>query len=820
MKLRHIILFIFSIAAAVSVNAQLAVGSWKSFASFSTVDHVVDTPHIVYYVTNGQLYSYDKDNEETYNYSTGQRLSDSNITSVYYNYDKDYLVVVYSDSNMDIIDSEDRIYNMPDIRDASIGVIPEINDMVFDGDRIYVATNFGVVVFDDRKKEVVTAGNYGKNMTSVTVIDDTLWLVEGYRFYSADKNKSLTSINSVKLWPMGYTVNDLIHLSENIVVMLSDNNTRITIARVTESDNNIEIINEISQLAGLKNLQRLSDGSLMCHTYNTVYIISPDGTIDSRSVAGTDLEAKKVRNVYETKNIASCRGLKELWLGSDAGLSSYSMEAGGITVISEPARPDNALTFSIIGELVKGKSGAVYAASHGFSHLIGEAVNPGRDEHAFFYINRIKDGVITDLTPQIGEFKVRNRNNQSLKTDPKGFKSGYKVKELPGDPEAIIVGSRFDGYYVFKKGHETVQYDDSTSTMRSILNGYRMQANGMDFDRKGNLWVSQYIYEPKADDKQFHFLSADKVGKWTDPSDWQAFADNADDEYNSHDGVLMACKHSDNIFYIDGGYICSIVVIKTGGTETVDDDQLFKSSNLVDQDGNTFNYLYCYCMLEDNRGRVWIGTDNGVIEITRPDDISGSQFSINHLKVPRRDGTNFADYLLNGKIITAMALDPSDRKWIATVNSGVYLVSENGDEIIEHFDPTNSPLPFYGVYSVACDNENNVYFGTTNGVFMYSSMSAPAREDFSEVYAYPNPVRPEYTGWITITGLMENSLVKIADASGNVFHQATSNGGMLVWDGCDRQGRRVKTGVYYVFASQGAEGMESHGAVTKILVVN
>lgn len=97
-------------------------------------------------------------------------------------------------------------------------------------------------------------------------------------------------------------------------------------------------------------------------------------------------------------------------------------------------------------------------------------------------------------------------------------------------------------------------------------------------------------------------------------------------------------------------------------------------------------------------------------------------------------------------------------------------------------------------------------------------MQAPASDDYSDVYAYPNPVRPEYNGWITIAGLMDDSLVKIADAAGNVFFQGTSQGGMITWDGCDASGNRVKTGVYYVFASQNGDGTSS-GAVTKIVVV-
>ena len=122
--------------------------------------------------------------------------------------------------------------------------------------------------------------------------------------------------------------------------------------------------------------------------------------------------------------------------------------------------------------------------------------------------------------------------------------------------------------------------------------------------------------------------------------------------------------------------------------------------------------------------------------------------------------------------------------------------------------------------AITCGDEYSVFMATQFGLIEYKSDASQPHDDFDEVYAYPNPVRPEYTGWITVTGLMDNSLVKIADAAGNVFYQAMSEGGMITWDGCDRSGNRVKTGVYYVFASSGASGQSSSGAVTKILVVN
>jgi flagellar hook assembly protein FlgD len=124
------------------------------------------------------------------------------------------------------------------------------------------------------------------------------------------------------------------------------------------------------------------------------------------------------------------------------------------------------------------------------------------------------------------------------------------------------------------------------------------------------------------------------------------------------------------------------------------------------------------------------------------------------------------------------------------------------------------------VASVFCDKlSNTVYFGTAQGLVSYSGTAMAASEDYSDVYAYPNPVKPDYTGWITIKGLMDNSLVKITDAMGNLVYETKSEGGMVVWDGCNSTGSRVSTGVYYVFASQNESGTTS-GAVTKILVVN
>jgi hypothetical protein len=216
---------------------------------------------------------------------------------------------------------------------------------------------------------------------------------------------------------------------------------------------------------------------------------------------------------------------------------------------------------------------------------------------------------------------------------------------------------------------------------------------------------------------------------------------------------------------------------------------------------------------------VWFGTTSGVATVPNPSLCKDTSYQITRPKVPRNDGTNYADYLLDAEQVNAIAVDATNRKWIGTENSGLYYVSESGDEILANFTNENSPLPSNAVTAVYCDpNSNLVYVGTPKGLLTYRSTAVAAATDYSDVYAYPNPVRPDYTGWITITGLMENSLVKIADAAGNVVYQTRSNGGMAVWDGCNGAGERVSTGVYFVFASQN-ENDNASAVITKIMVV-
>ena len=84
-------------------------------------------------------------------------------------------------------------------------------------------------------------------------------------------------------------------------------------------------------------------------------------------------------------------------------------------------------------------------------------------------------------------------------------------------------------------------------------------------------------------------------------------------------------------------------------------------------------------------------------DLTQRGTSTSDQLAIRRPKVPRNDGTSYADYLLASETILSIAVDPSNRKWIATNNSGVYLVNEDGTEILQQFTKDNSPLISHSV---------------------------------------------------------------------------------------------------------------------------
>jgi ligand-binding sensor domain-containing protein len=173
--------------------------------------------------------------------------------------------------------------------------------------------------------------------------------------------------------------------------------------------------------------------------------------------------------------------------------------------------------------------------------------------------------------------------------------------------------------------------------------------------------------------------------------------------------------------------------------------------------------------------------------------------------------------MLGTEIITSIAVDGANRKWIGTFSSGAYLFSSDGTKQILNFNEENSPLLSNSVVSVIVEEKSGeIWFGTEKGTISLRGESTTGKENFNNIYTFPNPVREDFSGNVTITGLMRNTIIKITDVSGNLVFETISDGGQATWDLTTYNGKRVSTGIYIVFCSN-EDG--SAFSTTKMLVI-
>ena len=225
-------------------------------------------------------------------------------------------------------------------------------------------------------------------------------------------------------------------------------------------------------------------------------------------------------------------------------------------------------------------------------------------------------------------------------------------------------------------------------------------------------------------------------------------------------------------------------------------------------------------MIEDRNGQIWIGCTSGVYAITDPDEWFTSSFNIYQPKVPRNDGTNYADYLLTGTEVSAIAVDAGNRKWIGTTGAGIYLVNEDGSEILQHFTSSDSPLLSDNIFDLAIDSvSGKMFIATDCGLCSYKTDVTTALPTLNKdnIHVYPNPVKVEYKGNVNITGLTLGSEVKVLSTGGQLVARGNAIGGSWQWNLCHTtNGERVAPGVYFIVIAT-ADGKQSVAAKVAVM---
>lgn len=352
-------------------------------------------------------------------------------------------------------------------------------------------------------------------------------------------------------------------------------------------------------------------------------------------------------------------------------------------------------------------------------------------------------------------------------------------------------------------GDDVSLFNNSNSPLTNT-NGdeNRTRVSGLAVDDEGGLWVSNYRALGGA---PLHRLAPDGT--------WVSF----DETCGQNDLFQIEIDPNGYKWIITSSSTAGVLLFDEGELDNPNDDRCrsftANNSNVPTNDTN--------CLAIDEDGDVWVGTSQGIVIF----ECGGAAFDPNCLGSLRTvDLDGFLEYLFKTQSVLTIAVDGANRKWVGTSN-GAYLLSPDGKEELIHFTVDNSPLPDNTVRSIALNQRTGeVFIGTDKGIVSYQGDAIEGnRVNSANPLVFPNPVRPEYDGPITVRGLAVNANVKITDVSGKLVYETQALGGQAIWDGRDYNGRKVQTGVYLVFSSTNpreAGLAQPDAAVTKILFVN
>lgn len=414
--------------------------------------------------------------------------------------------------------------------------------------------------------------------------------------------------------------------------------------------------------------------------------------------------------------------------------------------------------------------------------------------------------------------QVLKNDTWQIFEDNLSTKTGYRYIDTdnldidPSDPNHVFVGGR-TGIYEFQDGKFVNNYTiDNTNNILQAASTVKdptqyknyVIVNALKYDKEGNLWGFNSI----SPSTSLFAYTKDKEWVSHHKSEFM-YSDNT-----SLENVNNIIEDSRRLLWFGNNH-WDFPYLYCYQPST---DAAICYKKFTNQDGTEIAVGYVRAIAEDNKNNIWVGTSAGPLML-EASQITKDSPVFTQVKVPRNDGTNYADYLLSGVDITCIAIDKANRKWFGTSGNGVYLISDDNIQQLQHFTRSNSPLLSDDIESIAINTESGeVYFGTNLGLCSYQSDVNSINEEMNKdnVWAYPNPVKPDYTGVITITGLTNKADIKIVTSNGVLVNKGTSNGGIYQWDGRDLKGKMVTSGIYML---ETATSDGSKGTVCKIAII-
>ncbi len=775
--MKNLIFLLAGLCLLNSLPAQIGIGQWETFQTYTNGTCVTVAGTTVFCGTHEGLYSYDYNTGELYEYTKPAGYVGLGVTATGYSPKTNATIIAYDDANLDILKGGE-IINLPQIKNYSLTGDKKIYNITISGDSAILSCGFGVVVVDMKQEIIKTDVKFSDDIAFAgavcydaailydQVADSAFYYFatsQGvYKVYYGSNIKALSNWILMAGIPAG-AYNTIVSHNDSIYFNFSNYLTNA----LDFSDTLYSSAGTVSHPYQAGWGVRINDlasnfGYLGMLTPTEARVADFSGNLLYSIAPGCFDRSEKID--IDVNGIA--------WIAfTGSGMVSY--QNPGVCSVHYLDGPFSKNVWDM--EIVNGD---IWVAAGGVNINWANVYITDK-----LYYRRSGDWKWFNIPP-LGHYE-QHTDLHTLAVDPAN--AGH-----------VYAGSWGTGLYEAQNYTTALQYllpnVDSTTSVVSLK--YRI--GGMAFDEKRNLWFSN----PNTDTQ----LKVKRIN-----NTWGEYA--LSGVTNTSETGRVEVDQLNQVWVAVHGK--GILVVETDGNgNIIPANQRLLSSTYNQGDLPQLTVRAIECDLD---GQVWVGTHDG-IRIFSPSQVFPASTNINGQKIVIKDENGINELLLKETIINDIETDGANRKWIATQGTGVRLVSSDGRDIIHSFTAENSPLLSNVVNCIAIDDQSGeVCFGTDKGIICFRSDATAGTNTFGNVYAFPNPVKPEYDGPVAITGMANNSIVKITDIAGNLVFETTSEGGQAVWNGKKYDGKRPSTGVYLVFC---VNEDASQTVVTKILFVN
>ena len=757
-------LFLFILLTCNLTNAQDFSDSWEGLFSFTTIVDIEESATSVYAASENAVFIYDLSSRTFTTLTTINGLSGDEISQIHYSEDKSLLVIGYENGLLQIVDQDGEVIDVVAIKDKQ--VIPpdnkRINEFKESGDLIYIATDFGIAIYNLSRLEFDDTYFIGDNgaqieISSIEIYQDFLYAATSS---SGVRRASITD-------PFLIDFMNWSQINGSLFSEVTSFNSQLF---------GLSLSRQVFQL-GTANFQptatTINAVAIDAHTSDVFFTVATPNAIqvfDTNFVEILSLTSLGGFNYNFTQAISLGN---ELFIGT---------EENGMIRVNIQDQTD--FEFIVADGPTRNKAFSIAASPDELWVAYGdhdELYNP-------FPLERL------GVSHLVGEEGWTNFEA----ADVLNIASISTITINPDNSDEVYLNSMHDGLLEFADGLATTLYGINNSTLESILppaTDFVRISNSV-FDNQGNLWS----LANKVDNALNRRTPS---GQWTSFDVSEEVASIAIDQ-----GITrIVANNNGTIFF---GTIANGLVGFDPATN--------QFANLIDDVGlgNLVN-SYVTTLRLDLSGQLWIGSNQGLRVLFNPN----SMFSENPSdarSIIIEDTNGIPRELLADEAVTDIEIDGNNNKWIATASSGAFLFSPSGRETLFQFTTDNSPLPTNSVNDIAIDESTGkIYFATDKGIVAFQGeRSSKPQDDLENVRAFPNPVRPGFDGNVTIDGLTDRARVKITDIEGNLVYEAVSQGGSIPWDTRSFSGNKVASGVYFLFIST-SDNIET--TVSKLMIV-